>query len=51
MAAVTYTFAFEGKTPDKKPFKNHGVYKAVLVEHDGKLVILQDHQSTPPPKR
>jgi hypothetical protein len=52
VAAVTLAFRFEGKTPDKKPFNNAGVYSAVLAERDGKLQIVQEHQSVPPaPKK
>jgi hypothetical protein len=52
VAAVTLAFRFEGKQPDKKPFNNAGVYSAVLAERDGKLQIVQEHQSMlPAPKK
>ena len=52
IAAVTLTYRFEGKTPDKKAFSNGGAYSAVLAERDGKLQIVQEHQSMlPAPKK
>ena len=35
-----------------RSFNNSGVYSAVLAERDGKLRIVQEHQSTlPTPKK
>jgi hypothetical protein len=51
VAAVALSFQYQGKAADKQPFNPHGVHTAVLAERDGRLRIIQEHQSRPPAKK
>ena len=44
VAAVTVPYDFQGKNQGKQ-FEFRGVYSAVLAERDGRLRIVQEHQS------
>jgi hypothetical protein len=48
IAAATYRIKFEGVNPDKKKFAREGVYSMVVVEREGGLHIVQEHQSLVP---
>jgi hypothetical protein len=50
IAAATYRFTLEGVNPDTKRFAHEGVYSMVVVERDGGLHIVQEHQSLLPEK-
>lgn len=50
VAAVTATYRFQGANQGQK-FDNRGVYSAVLAERDGRMRVVQEHNSMLPRTR
>ena len=48
VAAATYKIQFGGVNPNKEKFERRGVYSVVVVEREGHLHIVQEHQSLAP---
>jgi uncharacterized protein (TIGR02246 family) len=48
VAAVVLSYRYESTNPEKKHLVDRGVYTAVLVERDGHLQLIQEHQSASP---
>ena len=48
VAAATYKIQFGGVNPNKEKFERRGVYSVVVVEREGTLHIVQEHQSLVP---